>query len=167
MPHHNAVLWISPNSWVTHRTTHGGKLGRPNHFLIARIVLTVKIFKRHLHVFCLIWDEYRNTRPRFNHVPTYRGLVRPSGDFGGHIVSPEQLVINGSHLDWATSYPQHWQWCLHCKRRGMAPFCCLCLHQCPLTYLMMLSDWTMSCLAWPPHARHSRWPEVKTSHGSY
>ena len=24
------VLWISPNSWVAHRTTHGGKLGCPS-----------------------------------------------------------------------------------------------------------------------------------------
>ena len=31
---------ISPNSWVAHRTTHGGKLGRPDHFLVAQIILT-------------------------------------------------------------------------------------------------------------------------------
>ena len=35
-------LWISPNSWAACRTTHGsrGKLGRLNHFLVVRIILT-------------------------------------------------------------------------------------------------------------------------------
>ena len=36
----NAVLWISSNSWVAHQTTHGGKLGCPNHFWVARIIWT-------------------------------------------------------------------------------------------------------------------------------
>ena len=31
-----SVLWISPNSWVAHVE----KLGCPNHFLVARIILT-------------------------------------------------------------------------------------------------------------------------------
>ena len=28
----------------------------------------------------------------FNHVPTYRELGRPSGDFGGHVGSPKQVM---------------------------------------------------------------------------
>ena len=28
----------------------------------------------------------------FNHVPTYRELGRPSGDFGGHVGSPDQVI---------------------------------------------------------------------------
>ena len=34
-----AMLRISPNSWVAHHTIHGGKLRRPNQFLVARIIL--------------------------------------------------------------------------------------------------------------------------------
>ena len=35
---------------------------------------------------------------------------------------------------------------------------CLHLRQWPGTYLMTLSDWTMSCQAGPPCARHGQWP---------
>ena len=35
-----SVLWISPNSWVAHRTAHGGKLGRLNLFVVAKTILT-------------------------------------------------------------------------------------------------------------------------------
>ena len=37
-----SVLWISPNSWVVHRTTHGEKLGQchSNHFWVTWIILT-------------------------------------------------------------------------------------------------------------------------------
>ena len=28
----------------------------------------------------------------FNHVPTYRELGRPSGDFGGHVRSPDRIM---------------------------------------------------------------------------
>ena len=81
-----AVLWISPNSWVAHRTTHGGKLGRPNHFLVERIILNY------------LWNNFFlviNTRFAcypFNQVPTYRELDRPSGDFGGHVGSPDYVM---------------------------------------------------------------------------
>ena len=40
----SAVLWISSNSWVVHRTTHGGKLGCPNHFLVAWIIFEIRKF---------------------------------------------------------------------------------------------------------------------------
>ena len=56
----SAVLWISPNSWVAHRTTHGGKLGRRNHFLVAQTILTYLkkkfvfwLLTQNLHVFRL------------------------------------------------------------------------------------------------------------------
>ena len=41
-------LRISPNSWVSHRTTHANseKLCCPNHFLVARIVLTYFLEKK-------------------------------------------------------------------------------------------------------------------------
>ena len=38
----------------------------------------------------------------------------------------------------------------------MELFGCLHLGQWPMTYLMMLSDWTMSCQPWPPRARYGQ-----------
>ena len=35
---------------------------------------------------------------------------------------------------------------------------CLRLRQWPVTYLMTLIDWTMSCQPGPPRARHGQWP---------
>ena len=43
------VLWISPNSWVAHRTTHDEKLGRPNHFLVPKLFWL--IFKIYIYIF--------------------------------------------------------------------------------------------------------------------
>ena len=40
-------------------------------------------------------------------------------------------------------------------------FGCLHLGQWPVTYLMTLSDWTMSCQPWPPHARYGQWARYK------
>ena len=41
-------------------------------------------------------------------------------------------------------------------RPAMSSFGCLHLRQWPVTYLMTLSDWTMSCQPWPPHARYGQ-----------
>ena len=41
------------------------------------------------------------------------------------------------------------------------PFGCLHLGQWPMTYLMTLSDWTMSCQPWPPRARYGQWARYK------
>ena len=40
-------------------------------------------------------------------------------------------------------------------------FSCLHLGQWPMTHLMMLSDWTMSCQPWPPRARYGQWARYK------
>ena len=40
-------------------------------------------------------------------------------------------------------------------------FGCLHLGQWPVTYLMTLSDWTMSCQPWPPRARYGQWARYK------
>ena len=40
-------------------------------------------------------------------------------------------------------------------------FGCLHLGQWPMTYLMTLSDWTMSCQPWPPRARYGQWARYK------
>ena len=40
-------------------------------------------------------------------------------------------------------------------------FGCLHLGQWPMTYLMTLSDWTMSCQPWPPCARYGQWARYK------
>ena len=40
-------------------------------------------------------------------------------------------------------------------------FGCLQLGQWPMTYLMTLSDWTMSCQPWPPRARYGQWARYK------
>ena len=81
-----AVLWISPNSWVAHRTTHGGKLGRPNHCLVARIILTYLLKT----IFLVINTKFACFL--FDQVPTYRELGRPSGDSGGHVGSPDRVM---------------------------------------------------------------------------
>ena len=81
-----SVLWISPNSWVAHQTTHGGKLGRPNHCLLARIILIYL-----LKTFFLVINT-KFACFLFNHVPTYRELSHPSGDFGGHVGSPYRVI---------------------------------------------------------------------------
>ena len=39
-----------------------------------------------------------------------------------------------------------------------ALFSCLRLRQWPVTYLITLSDWTMSCQPGPPRARYGQWP---------
>ena len=41
---------------------------------------------------------------------------------------------------------------------SISPLGCLHLRQWPVTYLMMLFDWTMSCQPGPPRARHGQWP---------
>ena len=40
-------------------------------------------------------------------------------------------------------------------------FSCLHLRQWPVTYLMTLPDWTMSCQSWPPRARYGQWARYK------
>ena len=40
-------------------------------------------------------------------------------------------------------------------------FGCPHLGQWPMTYLMTLSDWTMSCQPWPPRARYGQWARYK------
>ena len=40
-------------------------------------------------------------------------------------------------------------------------FSCPHLGQWPMTYLMTLSDWTMSCQPWPPRARYGQWARYK------
>ena len=44
---------------------------------------------------------------------------------------------------------------------GNAQFGCPHLGQWPMTYLMTLSDWTMSCQPWPPRARYGQWARYK------
>ena len=44
---------------------------------------------------------------------------------------------------------------------------CLHLHQWPMTYLMTLSDWTMSCQPWPPCARHAPRARYKQTTWAY
>ena len=95
-----AVLWISPNSWVAHRSTHGGKLGRPNHCLVARIILT-SLLKTFFLVIntkfaCFLFDQ----------VPTYRELGRPSGDSGGHVGSPDRVMHRAVSGEGITYYPR-------------------------------------------------------------
>ena len=83
----NAVLWMSSNSWVAHRTTHGGKLGCPNHSWVTQIILTH--LKKDIS-FSVIYTKFACFL--FNDVPTYRELGRPSGDLGGHVGSPYQVI---------------------------------------------------------------------------
>ena len=45
----------------------------------------------------------------------------------------------------------------------LTEFSCLHLHHWPMTYLMTLSDWLMSCQAWPPPGRCSQWARCKHS----
>ena len=40
-------------------------------------------------------------------------------------------------------------------------FGCAHLGQWPMTYLMTLSDWTISCQPWPPRARYGQWARYK------
>ena len=80
------VLWISPNSWVAHRTTHGRKLGGPNHCLVARIILTYL-----LKTFVLVINT-KFACFLFNHVLTYWELGRPSGHFGAHVGLPDRVI---------------------------------------------------------------------------
>ena len=40
-------------------------------------------------------------------------------------------------------------------------FSCLHLHHRPMAYLMMLSNWLMSCQAWPPCAHYGQWARCK------
>ena len=77
------MLWISPNSWVAHRTTHGGRLGIPNHFELFSLILKD------------IYYSDINTKLAcfpFNHVPTYQELGGPSGNFRGHVGSPDHIM---------------------------------------------------------------------------
>ena len=52
-----------------------------------------------------------------------------------------------------------WKWRPFCL--GPNEFGCLHLGQWPMTYLMTLSDWTMSCQPWPPRARYGQWARYK------
>ena len=69
-----AMLWMSPNSWVAYRTTHGRKLDRPNHFLVARKILTY-LWKK--FVFWIINKKFACFP--FNHVAAHRELGRLRG----------------------------------------------------------------------------------------
>ena len=84
------VLWISPNSWVAHWTTHGGKLGCLNHFLVQIDCPNYfeLSFKRNL--FLVINTKFACFI--FNHVPTYRELGHPSGDFMGLVGSQDRVM---------------------------------------------------------------------------
>ena len=84
------VIWISPNSWIAHRTRHGGKLSRPNNFLVARIVLTYFINKEICFLFLVINTKFACFL--FDHVPTNRDLGRPSGEFSGHVGSLNRVI---------------------------------------------------------------------------
>ena len=56
---------------------------------------------------------------------------------------------------WSPFTVQHWFRKLYSCETQLAtvtPFGCLHLGQWPMTYLMTLSDWTMSCQPWPPRA---------------
>ena len=89
-----SVLWISTNSWVAHRTTHGGKLDYLNHFLVARIILT-----KRLKQICFLVINTKFECFLFNHVSTYRELGCPSGDFGGQIGSPDRVMVRMKNLE--------------------------------------------------------------------
>ena len=93
--HTMTVLWISPNSWVAHRATHGGKLGCPNHFLVARIILT---YIQKIFVFLVINTKFACFP--FHHVPTNESWVAHRATSG-----VAQWAAFG---DWVTTYPQHW-----------------------------------------------------------
>ena len=55
--------------------------------------------------------------------------------------------------------------CQHRFKHGLVPikaqFGCLHLGQWQMTYLMTLSDRTMSCQPWPPRARYGQWARYK------
>ena len=88
-----SVLWISTNSWVAHRTTHGGILDYLNHFLVAPIILT-----KRLKQICFLVINTKFECFLFNHVSTYRELGCPSGDFGGQIGSPDRVMVRMKNL---------------------------------------------------------------------
>ena len=95
------MLWISPNSWVAHRTTHGGKLGRPNPFSVGRIILTYLhqfffslLLTQNLHVFRLIM------------FPLIESWVAHRATSGVMLDRPTASWITFG--DWVTTYPQHW-----------------------------------------------------------
>ena len=46
-------------------------------------------------------------------------------------------------------------------------FGCLHLGQWPMTYLITLSDWTMSCQPWLPRARYGQWARYKYTTWAY
>ena len=50
-----------------------------------------------------------------------------------------------------------WRNELGCDAPVIEIFSCLRLRQWPVTYLMTLSDWTMSCQPGPPRARYGQW----------
>ena len=49
----------------------------------------------------------------------------------------------------------------NCAYSRCCVFGCLHLRQWPMTYLMTLPDWTMSCQPWPPRARYGQWARYK------
>ena len=53
--------------------------------------------------------------------------------------------VRGRLVGWLLPIPYH-----------KSTFGCLHLGQWPMTYLMTLSDWTMSCQPWPPRARYGQ-----------
>ena len=64
--------------------------GRPNNFLVARIILIYFLNKDICFLFLVINTKFACFP--FDHVPTYRDLGRPSGDFGGHVGSPDRVM---------------------------------------------------------------------------
>ena len=70
-----------------------------------------------------------------------------------HVVDPTQ-PIPCLLMHWRLQEPVHHQVWYRPHKAGI--FGCLHLGQRPMTYLMTLSDWTMSCQPWPPRARYGQ-----------
>ena len=71
---------------------------------------------------------------------------------GGTIIWVPQPVIR-SRPHWITGPGP--------KSEPAGKLSCPHLGQWPMTYLMTLSDWTMSCQPWPPRARYGQWARYK------
>ena len=73
------------------------------------------------------------------------------------IVSQPTFWIIYNYVIWSGNWVTQAQDTAHRIVVTVVTFSCLRLRQWPVTYLMTLSDWTMSCQPGPPRARYGQW----------
>ena len=131
-------------------------------------------------LFSLWQDRARSFWGVFSHPSTQKRSFEYKSSQNSIFLAPKyhfSLDLFGSNFQWPAAHPQQFtdrvpppglpltpHTLISCSNVSLCVYHVLgCLHlgQWPMTYLMMLSDWTMSCQPWPPRAHYGQWARYK------